>query len=122
MTEKDYYTILEASELVNICPSTMREMCRKGYIDGLTRVGNTYAIPHSWIKMHQIPEGFLSAPKAAKLAGISRWGMQKAVDSGKVDSIIRTYARGKPFILVNVKNSKWHSWVAEAQARSARYK
>ncbi len=122
MSDKEYYTIPEAAEIVQMCPITIRSMCKNGLIDGMTKIGSTFAIPSSWVDMYRLPKGFISAPEASVKAGVSRWAMQKAVDAGKVDFIRRPYSGGKTFIYVNVENSKWRNWVAEAQERSARYK
>ena len=122
MIEKDYYTIHEAAELTSMCVSTVRTMCRRGVIEGLMTLGNTYAIPVSWVKMNMVPDGFIPATQAAKLAGISRWGLQKAVNSGKIDHIRRKFSKDKSFILINVKNGKWNDWLAGAKERSARAK
>lgn len=122
MIEKDYYTINEAAKLTSMCPSTVRTMCRLKAIDGIMTLGNTYAVPNSWVKMNVVPDGFVRASEAAKIAGISRAGLQKAVDSGKVDHIRRKFSKDKSFILINVKNGKWTTWLSEAQERSARHK
>ena len=122
MNDKDFYTIPEAAEIVKMCPITIRTMCKKNQIEGMTKIGSTFAIPSSWIDMYKLPDGFVSAAEASLKAGVSRWALQKAVNAGKVDFIRRPYSGGKTYVYVNVENAKWRSWVDEAQERSARYK
>lgn len=121
MEEKEYYTIPEACKIVGLCDATVRAMCKKGVIEGMTKIGSNFAIPNAWVKMNTLPDGFVSAPEASRLSGISRWGLQKAVDEGRVDSLRRIYSGDKMYIFVNISNSKWHNWVENARERRARY-
>lgn len=122
MEEKNYYTIPETAALIKINRQIIQTMCREGKIEGAFQVGHIWVIPVNWVKQYILPEGYISAPKAAALAGVSRWGMQKAIEAGKVDSLKRIFTGKLPLIYVNVSNAKWNAWLSEAQERSARYK